>query len=82
MRTDGRTDRQASRDEGRQTQHSIVSMHFMQITHKSILIILCLFGFLWRFKINSPFLCNDKEWRQIVVLYFKVLCGHLTVGTE
>ena len=42
---DGWTDREASRDEGRQTQHSVVLMHFVQITHKYMLIILCLFGF-------------------------------------
>jgi hypothetical protein len=42
---DGWTGRQASRDEGRQTQHSAVLMHFVQITHKNMLIILCVFGF-------------------------------------
>lgn len=41
----GRMDRQTSRGEGRQTQHSVVAMHFVQIMHKNTLIILCLFGF-------------------------------------
>ena len=42
---DGWTDRQASRDEGKQTQHSDVLMNFVQITHKNMVIILRLFGF-------------------------------------
>lgn len=46
--SDRQTDRRASRDEGRQTQHSAVLMHFLQITHKNVLIILCLFGFACR----------------------------------
>jgi len=43
-RMDRQTDRQASRDEGKQTQNSVVLVHFVQITHKKMLI-LCLFGF-------------------------------------
>lgn len=38
---DGWTDRQTSRDEDRQTQNSAVLVHFVQIMHRNMLIILC-----------------------------------------
>jgi hypothetical protein len=79
---DGRADRQRDKQGQMQANTAFCCFNALHAVSAQEYIILCLFGFPWHFKINSPFLCSIKEFRQVVVLYFKVLCEHLTAGTE